>query len=146
MKPLEITQYQVGDKVWYHQGMILVLCTIEQVITSPNPNMPNLYRLDEPLGFDISGDQLESSFIRAKNYYLKRQMEYKDQCAHDGELVFLPNLDLDQDRAFAIQDILTNFLKRDPSPQEIQMQLWMYPPKNHRTEWFNFADLTDQLG
>lgn len=143
---VEITQYNVGDKIWYHQGMLLVQCTIEQVVKSPNPDMPNLYQLDEPIGFDVSGDQLEPSFIRAKNYYLKRQEEYKAQCAKDKKLIFLPNLDLDQDRLFCIKEILVKFLGRDPAPQEVHMQLWMYPPKNHRTEWFNYADLADISG
>lgn len=142
---LQITQFNVGDKVWYHQGMVLVLCSIQSVIKSQNPNMQDLYQLDEPIGFEISGDQLETSFVRAKNYYLKRMSEYKEECSKNGELLFLPNIHLDQDRLLALQDILTKFLKKDPSPQELQAQLWAYPPKNHRTEWFNYADLTTDL-
>jgi hypothetical protein len=143
---LEITQYKVGDKVWFHQGMILVLCTVEEVIKSSNPNMPDLYRLDEPIGFDVSGSQLETSFVRAKKYYLTQQEEYKAQCSKDKALVFLPNLNLDQDRLFAIRNMLAKFSQKEPSPQEVQMQLWIYPPKDHRKEWFNYADLADQLG
>lgn len=139
---LKITEYNIGDKVWYHQGQVLVLCTIEQIKKSPDPNMPNLYKIDEPLDFEVSGEQLESSFVRAKKYYITRQEEYKKECEQNNNMLFLPNLDLDQDRMLIIRENLVKTFNREPSPQEVNMQLWLYPPKDHRTEWFNYADLT----
>lgn len=143
-------EYKVGDKVWYHKGTLLVLCTIVEVNDEfrkqYGPKAVLYYWLDEPIGHAVDAEELYSDFKEAKKAlkeFVKNTKEF-----YDEEGLPFREHSLPLDRKHSARFILSTHQKgkkwgqRDlVTKTRCERFLKAYPPKKKGVEWFSGKEM-----
>jgi hypothetical protein len=142
-------EYKVGDKVWYHKGTLLVLCTIvgvDDAFRKKYPKAVLYYWLDEPIGHHVDAEELYSDFKEAKKdlkMFVKNTREAFEELGRPFREDSLPLA-----RKQSARFILSTHLKgKKWGKRELVVRKKMeeflksYPPKKKGVEWFSGKEM-----
>ena len=148
-----MSDFKVGDIVWYFANDLLVRCTIVELDDQWRKKHGKAgvlyYVIDEPVGHSVSDFEITYDFDAAVEAFRKDYDEHIAELKEEGmEPVLAPSLPLQESRERTCRCILATHLEEDDYgktklvPQEwIDKLMERYPQKEHNKDWFGWEDI-----